>query len=64
MRNNFVKGLFILMAISFIMLILPSKMRAQQSERGTLMGNPEGTAFCCASGTNSCSAAKCGNDNP
>ncbi|QOI96127.1 MAG: hypothetical protein HRU69_00945 [Flammeovirgaceae bacterium] len=29
-------------------------------DKGTLMGNPEGTQFCCAAGTNDCGAVRCG----
>ena len=38
---------------------LGSINRASAFGEGTLMGNESGTKFCCASGTNSCSAAGC-----
>jgi hypothetical protein len=45
-----------------ITLLTVSAMLAN-GDKGTLMGNAEGTMFCCAAGTNDCAAAKCGGDN-
>lgn len=30
-----------------------------QVDKGTLMGNEQGTKFCCAAGNNDCGAARC-----
>ncbi|MDE6349095.1 MAG: hypothetical protein K2L60_10730 [Bacteroides sp.] len=33
----------------------------ENSEKGTLYGNAEGTRYCCCSGTRTCGAATCSN---
>lgn len=45
-------------AFSFAFM-LSSVTAPATGEKGTLMGNPEGTKFCCAAGTNDCAAVKC-----
>jgi len=46
-------------AILSAFAFLGSSSSANAFGKGTLMGNESGTKFCCASGTNSCSAAGC-----
>jgi hypothetical protein len=48
------------LAFSALMIgLLVSGFKSKEAGEGTLMGNAEGTKFCCAAGTNGCEAAPC-----
>jgi hypothetical protein len=46
-------------ALSDVVLENVEALADETSEKGTLMGNTEGTRFCCCPGTNSCGSASC-----
>jgi hypothetical protein len=45
--------------ICFILILISSMSLSGQVDKGTLMGNEQGTKFCCAAGNNDCGAARC-----